>query len=71
MAANSIDNLISKIKAYNPNCDEEKIMAAYDLAKSAHGEQKRISGTPYITHPLAVADIVAIPLLSLIVPFSL
>ena len=38
---------------------EEKIKAAYELAKNAHGEQKRISGKPYITHPLAVADIVA------------
>lgn len=59
MSSNSIDHLIEKIKAYNPSCDEDKIRRAYELAKNAHGTQKRISGTPYITHPLAVADIVA------------
>lgn len=59
MKTSSIEHLIEKIKAYNPNCDEEKIIAAYELAKNAHESQKRKSGTPYITHPLAVADIVA------------
>ena len=59
MGASSIDNLIEKIKSYNPTCDESKIRSAFELAKSAHGTQTRISGTPYITHPLAVADIVA------------
>ena len=53
------NNLIEKIKSYNPNCDVDKITRAYDLANSAHETQKRKSGTPYITHPLAVANIVA------------
>ena len=35
----------------------ELIRKAFDLANSAHGKQKRLSGTPYITHPLAVACI--------------
>lgn len=52
-------HLIEKIKSYNPNCDENKILTAFELAKSAHESQKRNSGTPYITHPLAVAEIVA------------
>lgn len=38
--------------------DTEKIKRAYELAYSAHKEQKRKSGTPYITHPVAVAGIV-------------
>lgn len=38
--------------------DMEKIKRAYELAYSAHKEQKRKSGTPYITHPVAVAGIV-------------
>ncbi len=59
MSTSSIDHLIDKIKAYSPACDEDKIRSAFELAKNAHGTQKRISGTPYITHPLAVADIVA------------
>ena len=33
------------------------IRRAYDLALSAHGDQKRLSGTPYISHPVAVACI--------------
>jgi len=52
-------HLVEKIKTYNPNCDESKIMDAFELAKNAHESQKRNSGTPYITHPLAVAEIVA------------
>jgi len=59
MSPNSIEHLIEKVKGYNPKCNTEKIIAAYELAKNAHGDQKRISGTPYITHPLAVAEIVA------------
>ena len=30
---------------------------AYEFAKEKHGTQKRIGGAPYITHPVAVADI--------------
>lgn len=37
----------------------ERIAAAYELAEAAHAGQKRISGDPYITHPVAVAEIVA------------
>ena len=33
--------------------------AAYVLAMQAHGAQTRENGDPYITHPLAVADILA------------
>ena len=55
----TFENLISKVKANNPNADTEKIRRAYELACDAHKDQKRISGTPYITHPLAVATIVA------------
>ncbi len=55
----SFENLINKAKEYIPNFSKEKLERAYELASTAHGEQKRKSGTPYITHPLAVADIVA------------
>lgn len=36
-----------------------RICAAFELAKTAHAEQKRKSGEPYIFHPIAVANIVA------------
>lgn len=52
-------NLIEKVKAYNPEADTELIRRAYDFAYGAHSDQKRISGEPYITHPLATAEILA------------
>lgn len=37
--------------------DREKIKRAYLLAEQAHTGQKRVSGEPYISHPIAVAYI--------------
>lgn len=39
--------------------DMARICAAFELAKTAHANQKRKSGEPYIFHPIAVANIVA------------
>ena len=39
--------------------DMGRIHAAFELAKTAHADQKRKSGEPYIFHPIAVANIVA------------
>ncbi len=51
--------LTEKILAYDPKANTALIDAAYVLAMKAHGLQTRESGDPYITHPLAVADILA------------
>ena len=51
--------LTEKIRAYDPKADTDMLDAAYVLAMQAHGQQKRENGDPYITHPLAVADILA------------
>ena len=51
--------LTEKIRAYDPAADIDKVDAAYVLAARAHGNQSRDNGDPYITHPLAVADILA------------
>ena len=54
--------LESKFKAQHPEATaqiEEKIAAAYQAAKMAHEGQERKSGEPYITHPVAVAEILA------------
>ncbi|MBE7030807.1 MAG: bifunctional (p)ppGpp synthetase/guanosine-3',5'-bis(diphosphate) 3'-pyrophosphohydrolase [Ruminococcaceae bacterium] len=53
------EELIKKIKQYNPNCDFDLIERAYLLAANAHKEQKRVSGRPYLAHPLSVAQTVA------------
>lgn len=55
----TFEKLIETVKSYNPNADFDKIRRAYELARDAHKDQKRVSGSPYITHPLAVANIVA------------
>ena len=39
--------------------DVEKIKYAYSYAKEMHEGQMRLSGEPYISHPIAVAEIVA------------
>jgi len=54
-----LQELIDKIKKYNPSGDFEIIYKAYEFALNAHQGQKRISGEDYIIHPTAVADILA------------
>ncbi len=51
--------LTEKVHAYDPKADTALIDAAYVMAMKAHGAQKRDNGDPYITHPVAVADILA------------
>ncbi len=53
----SIEEIIAKVKSYNPQSDSDMLLRAYEVAYKAHGDQKRDSGEPYIIHPLAVADI--------------
>ncbi|MBV9251049.1 MAG: HD domain-containing protein, partial [Acetobacteraceae bacterium] len=51
--------LAEKVHAYDPKADTKVIDVAYVVAKEAHGTQRRDNGDPYITHPVAVADILA------------
>jgi RelA/SpoT family (p)ppGpp synthetase len=48
-------DLVDKVRQYNPHTDEDLLNRAYVYAMKAHGEQKRRSGDPYISHPLEVA----------------
>lgn len=50
---------LSEHLEYLPRPAVEKIFQAYSVASEAHKNQKRHSGEPYITHPLAVATILA------------
>ena len=53
------NELIAKIKTYNPQVNSALIQKAYIVAKEAHGSQKRHSGDTYFSHPIAVAEIIA------------
>lgn len=54
-----IDRLLDILKATNKKYDIDKIRAAYEYAANLHEGQFRVSGEAYITHPVAVAEIVA------------
>ena len=48
---------LDKVKVYNNYIDENVVKKAYNFAFDVHKNQKRLSGDPYITHPIAVAAI--------------
>ena len=52
-------DLIKKVKNYNKFLNLETLSKAYTFALNAHKHQKRDSGDPYLTHPVAVADILS------------
>ncbi|NOT38897.1 MAG: bifunctional (p)ppGpp synthetase/guanosine-3',5'-bis(diphosphate) 3'-pyrophosphohydrolase [Alphaproteobacteria bacterium] len=49
--------LVERVKAYDPEADEDLLNRAYVFGVKAHGNQKRDSGDPYFSHPLEVAGI--------------
>tara|TARA_Y100001936_G_scaffold242708_1_gene280451 strand:+ start:990 stop:2735 length:1746 start_codon:yes stop_codon:yes gene_type:complete len=51
------EDLINKVKSYNKFLNPETLSKAYNFALKAHEKQKRDEGTPYIIHPVAVANI--------------
>jgi len=51
------EDLIKKVKNYNKFLHPEILSKAYNFALTAHENQKRDSGDPYLVHPVAVADI--------------
>jgi RelA/SpoT family (p)ppGpp synthetase len=54
-----ISQLLDKLEAYLSPAQVERVREAYDFGAEKHLGQKRLSGEPYITHPVAVADILA------------
>ena len=54
-----LEDLLQKIDENCNNVNKDIIIKAYNYAKDAHKEQKRISGEPYIIHPVEVACILA------------
>ncbi|HEV8088246.1 MAG TPA: HD domain-containing protein, partial [Actinomycetota bacterium] len=53
------DALQRKVRSYNPKGDLRALESAYQTAEAAHAGQRRLSGEPFIEHPLAVAQILA------------
>ncbi|GAA2735815.1 GTP pyrophosphokinase [Actinocorallia aurantiaca] len=54
-----LEPLIKTVRNTHPKADVRLIERAYDVAAHHHRHQKRKSGDPYITHPLAVTTILA------------
>ncbi|SFN87710.1 RelA/SpoT family protein [Mycetocola miduiensis] len=57
--AGAVDRLVRTARMHHPKVDLSIIERAYTVAERAHRGQKRQSGEPYITHPVAVAQILA------------
>ncbi len=55
----AVDRLLKTVRTHHPKADVALIERAYAAAKKAHAGQLRKSGEPYITHPVAVAQILA------------
>ncbi len=54
-----IEDIIDRVLSYNPNADVSLFRKAYIYAAKAHKGQLRLSGEPYLSHPLNVAFILA------------
>src|SRR5680860_337566 len=55
----AVDTLLKTVRMHHPKADLAIIERAYTAAERAHEVQVRRSGEPYITHPVAVAQILA------------
>jgi GTP diphosphokinase / guanosine-3',5'-bis(diphosphate) 3'-diphosphatase len=49
--------LLAALDERAPRVDRDRVASAFDYAAHAHGEQRRRSGEPFITHPVAVGMI--------------
>ena len=55
----TFDDVVSVFVAHHPDGDVDLLRRAYEVAAEAHAGQVRKTGDPYITHPLAVAHMLA------------
>ncbi len=53
----SLEEIITRYKNYTDGSDAEKLRNAFVFAYNAHGAQLRLTGEPYIIHPLATTEI--------------
>jgi len=55
----TIGELIDRVRTYHPAAPVDLIQKAYEFSAEKHHGQRRLSGEPYLTHPLQVAGIIA------------
>ncbi len=53
------EHLVEKVKGYLPGADIAKLREVYQYAVDHHHGQLRKDGSPFVSHPVAVADLVA------------
>ena len=58
-SAVDLEGIVKEMLRHYADGDAELVRRAYAYAAEAHGAQKRVSGEPYITHPAAVAMLIA------------
>jgi GTP pyrophosphokinase len=51
------NDILERLTAYNPNADTDLLKKAYVFSAKVHVGQVRLSGEPYLNHPLEVAGI--------------
>ena len=56
---NGLRRLVETLQAYMPDEQIEQVVRAYEFGANAHDGQTRLSGEPYISHPVAVAQFLA------------
>ncbi len=54
-----LEPVLRTLRQYHPRSDTKLVIQAYETAAHLHRNQQRRSGAPYITHPIAVAQILA------------
>jgi GTP diphosphokinase / guanosine-3',5'-bis(diphosphate) 3'-diphosphatase len=59
LPADPVDVLVEALRSYLPESEIETVLRAYRFGAAAHKDQLRLSGEPYIHHPLAVAKLLA------------
>ena len=54
-----LNDILDKVASYNPSCDLDLIRKAYVFCAKVHQGQTRLSGEPYLVHPMEVAGVLA------------
>ena len=59
MTAMNLGSLTERVRTYDSGADIELIRRAYEFSAAVHKGQRRMSGEPYLTHPVEVAGLIA------------